>query len=94
MGSIVDFEGYIPLALNMKGYFTKTKARPFINISLGGFIGVVDLEGWNGFYFQTGAGVDIKRFSIGLGYSGLYDFGLASNLYFNLGVRFGGKKYW
>ena len=88
------FEGYIPLALNMKGYFTKTKARPFINISLGGFVGVADLSGLNGFYFQTGAGVDIKRFSIGLGYSGLYKLGLASNLYFNLGVRFGGKKYW
>lgn len=86
------FEGYIPLALNMKGYLTKTKVRPFVNVSLGGFIGVADLGGLNGFYCQAGAGVDVKRFSVGLGYSGLVKGGTASSLYFKLGIRFGGKK--
>lgn len=87
------FEGYIPLALNMKGYFTKTKARPYLNCSLGGFLGIADLGGFNGFYCQAGAGVDVKRFSIGLGYSGLVKLGTASSLYLKVGVRFGGKKY-
>ena len=88
------FEGYVPLALNLKGYFTKSKVRPFVNVSLGGFVGVADLEGYNGFYCQAGAGVEIKRFSLGLGYNGLVIGGTASSLYFNLGYRFGGKKYW
>lgn len=88
------FEGYIPLAVNMKGYFTKTKVRPYINVSLGGWVGVADMGGYGGFYCQTGAGVDIKRFSVGLGYSGLVMDGTASSLYVKLGFRFGGKKYW
>ena len=88
------FEGYVPLALNLKGYFTKSKVRPFVNVSLGGFVGVADLGGCNGFYCQAGAGVEIKRFSLGLGYNGLVLAGTASSLYFNLGLRFGGKKYW
>lgn len=87
------FEGYIPLAVNMKGYFTKTKVRPYINVSLGGWVGVADIGGYGGFYCQTGAGVDIKRFSVGLGYSGLVMDGTASSLYVKLGFRFGGKKY-
>ena len=87
-------DGYIPLAVNMKGYFTKTKVRPYVNVSLGGWVGVVDMGGYGGFYCQTGAGVDIKRFSVGLGYSGLVMDGTASSLYVKLGFRFGGKKYW
>jgi hypothetical protein len=87
------FEGYVPLAVNLKGYLTKSKVRPFVNVSLGGFVGVADLAGFNGFYCQAGAGVDVKRFSVGLGYSGLVKLGTASSLYFKLGVRFGGKKY-
>jgi hypothetical protein len=87
------FEGYIPLAVNMKGYFTKTKVRPYVNVSLGGWVGVADLGGYGGFYCQTGAGVDIKRFSVGLGYSGLVMDGTASSLYVKLGFRFGGTKY-
>jgi hypothetical protein len=91
--SYTYFDGYIPLAVNLKGYFTKTKVRPFVNVSLGGFIGVADFGGYNGFYCQVGAGVDINRFSIGLGYNGLVKVGTASCLYFNVGMRFGGKKY-
>ena len=91
--SVRLFEGYIPLALNLKGYLTKSKVRPFVNVSLGGFIGVADLSGFNGFYCQAGAGVDYKRFSVGLGYSGLVKYATASSLYFKLGIRFGGKKY-
>ena len=87
------FDGYIPIALNMRSYFTKTKARPFVNVSLGGFVGVANLKGYGGFYFQTGAGVDIQNLSIGLGYSGLVVRETASSLYVKLGVRFGGKKY-
>lgn len=87
------FEGYIPIALNLKGYLTKTKVRPFVNVSLGGFVGVADLSGWAGFYCQAGAGIDVKQFSIGLGYSGLVSYGTASSLYFKLGIRFGGNKY-
>lgn len=87
------YEGYIPLAVNLRGYLTKTKLRPFVNVSLGGFIGVAGLGGFNGFYCQTGAGVDIQRFSVGLGYSGLVKFGTASSIYFKLGIRFGGKKH-
>ncbi len=87
-------DGYIPLAVNMKGYFTKTKVRPYVNVSLGGWVGVAAMGGYGGFYCQTGAGVDIKRFSVGLGYSGLVMDGTASSLYVKLGFRFGGKKYW
>ena len=29
------YEGYIPLAVNLRGYLTKTKLRPFVNVSLG-----------------------------------------------------------
>lgn len=87
-------DGYIPLAVNMKGYFTKTKVRPYVNVSLGGWVGVAAMGGYGGFYCQTGAGVDIKRFSVGLGYSGLVMEGTASFLYVKLGFRFGGKKYW
>lgn len=85
------FEGYIPLGVNMKGYITKNRiVNPYINCSLGGFFGIGDtLGGWNGFYCQVGAGFDIKRFTFGVGYSGLVISDVASCGYIKLGIRFG-----
>ena len=83
--------GYIPLGVNLKGYIPirNKKIYPYINCSLGGFVGVLDLDGLNGFYCQVGAGIDIKRFSIGIGYSGLVKWGTANCGYVKLGVRLG-----
>lgn len=83
-------EGYIPLAVNMKGYFTKNKKfNPYLNCSLGGFFGVSGLNGINGFYCQVGAGFDAKRFTLGIGYSGLVKHGTSNCGFVQLGVRFG-----
>ncbi len=86
-----DAEGYVPLALNLKGYIPAgRRIYPHLNCSLGGFFGVMDLHGRNGFYLQAGAGVDVRRFSLGIGYTrvdGRYhdiDCG-----YIKLGVRIG-----
>ncbi len=84
-----SFEGYIPLGVNMKGYFTKdTALKPYLNSSLGGFFGLADLGGLNGFRFQIGAGVDFKRFNLGIGYNMLYKWGAAHSGYIKLGYRF------
>ena len=84
------FEAYVPLGVNLKGYFTRgRKVNPYINCSLGGFFGVADLGGWNGFHCQVGLGLDIKRFNISMGYGGLVKYGTASMGYLKLGVRFG-----
>ncbi|MBR6648218.1 MAG: hypothetical protein IKL29_02435 [Bacteroidaceae bacterium] len=84
------FEGYVPIGVNMKGYFTKNrKVNPYINCSLGGFIGIADLGGFNGFHCQVGAGFNVKRFTFGAGYSALVLGGTASCGYAKLGVRLG-----
>ena len=84
------FEAYVPLGVNLKGYFTRgRKVNPYINCSLGGFFGVADLGGLNGFHCQVGLGLDIKRFNISMGYGGLVKYGTASMGYLKLGVRFG-----
>ena len=85
------FEAYVPIGVNMKGYFTKgRKVNPYINCSLGGFVGVADIEGLNGFHCQVGLGIDIKRFSFGIGYNGLVKGAAKFNSgYVKLGVRFG-----
>ena len=84
-----SFEGYIPLGVNMKGYFTKdTALKPYLNSSLGGFFGLADLGGLNGFRFQIGAGVDFKRFNLGIGYNMLYKWDAAHSGYIKLGYRF------
>ena len=86
----VIFEGYIPLGVNMKGYITKDrKVNPYVNCSLGGFFGIADLGGVNGFFCQAGMGIDIKRFSLGIGYSGLVKYSTFHSGYFKLGIRFG-----
>ena len=85
------FDAYIPIGVNMKGYFTKgRKVNPYINCTLGGFIGVSDtLDGVNGFHCQVGAGIEVKRFTFGIGYNGLVKGGTVSCGYVQLGVRIG-----
>lgn len=85
------FDAYIPIGVNMKGYLTKgRKVNPYINCSLGGFIGVSDtLDGINGFHCQVGAGIEVKRFTFGIGYNGLVKGGTVSCGYVQLGVRIG-----
>jgi hypothetical protein len=87
------YDSYIPLAVNIKRQFGHRMVRPFFNISLGGFIGAIDLESYNGFFCQAGAGVEINRISVGLGYSGLVKSGTESSLYLKVGFRFGGYSY-
>lgn len=83
------FEAYVPVALNLKGYITRgRKVNPYINCTLGGFFGICDLY-TNGFLCQVGAGIDVKRFTFGIGYNGLVKEGTASCGYVQLGVRFG-----
>ena len=82
-------ECYVPVAVNLKGYIpVGKKIYPYINCSLGGFVGVKDIP-FDGFYCQVGAGIDIKRFSIGVGYSGLVKYGTFSCGYVKVGVRLG-----
>ena len=62
---------YVPIALNLKGYFLKNSvAIPYFNISFGGFIGCCSFSGSNGLYVQVGGGFDVKCFSFGIGYMG------------------------
>ncbi len=83
-------EAYIPLGINLKGYIpVGRKIYPYVNCSLGGFFGIMDLDGFNGFYCQVGAGIDVKRFSFGIGYSGLVKYGAANCGYVKFGVRLG-----
>lgn len=83
-------EAYIPLGINLKGYIpTGKKIYPYVNCSLGGFIGLIELDGLNGFYCQAGVGIDVKRFSFGIGYNGLVKYSTANCGYVKLGVRFG-----
>lgn len=83
---------YVPIGVNLKGYIPASVGRriySYINCTLGGFIGAIDFAGSNGFYCQVGAGIDIGRFSFGIGYTGLVNDGTGSGGYVKLGVRFG-----
>lgn len=89
MYNLEIFEGYIPLGINMKGYLSKrTSVRPYINCSLGGFFGVADLDGVNGFRCQAGAGLECRRINIGVGYQVLAGLGTAHCGYVKIGFRF------
>lgn len=84
------FGGYIPLEVDMKGYIPVSgKVRPYINCSLGGFFGVADLNSVNGFSCQAGAGLEINRISIGIGYNGLVNSGTSNLGYIKIGIRLG-----
>lgn len=90
IGTRIVHRGYIPIGINVKGYIpVGKKIYPYINCSFGSFIGLFDFNSVNGFYCQAGAGIDIKRFSIGLGYSGLIQLGSFTCGYVKLGVRLG-----
>ncbi len=81
---------YMPVGINLKGYIpTGKKIYPYVNCSLGGFFGMIVLDGLNGFYCQAGVGIDVKRFSFGIGYNGLVKYDTANCGYVKLGVRFG-----
>ena len=83
--------GYVPIDVNLKGYFTKGKKFcPYVNCSLGGFIAVSGRGG--GFHCQAGAGLEYERFSFGIGYNGFILNGTrADSGYIKLGIRFGKK---
>ena len=84
------FEGYVPLGVDLKGYIPVAKnARIFVDCSLGGFFGVGDIQGLNGFTCQVGAGIEIKRFTLGLGYNALVKQGTLSTGFIKLGIRIG-----
>lgn len=83
-------DAYIPIGVNLKGYIlTGKKIYPYLNCSFGGFFGLMDLSGISGFYFQVGAGIDVNRFSFGIGYNGLAQMGVANCGYVKIGVRLG-----
>ncbi|MDE6113334.1 MAG: hypothetical protein K2G46_08035 [Bacteroidales bacterium] len=77
----LDWVYYIPFAVNMKGFIPINKnIMPHINLSLG-------YAFYTGFYCNVGLGIDIKHFTVGIGYMNLgtiLDCG-----YFKLGVRMG-----
>lgn len=81
---------YVPIGINLKGYVPvgKKKIYPYINCSLGAFIDV-DRTDFYGFYCQVGAGIDIKRFSLGIGYSTIMNGGNLNCGYVKLGIRLG-----
>ena len=83
--------GYIPVGVNMKGYFTRNnKVNPYLNCTLGGFFGVGEFDGFNSFHCQVGLGIDVKRFTFGIGYNALVVEGESVDMgYIRLGFRFG-----
>ena len=87
----IEYTGvYIPMGVNLKGYITKDKTiNPFINCSLGGFVGTADFDYLSGLFCQVGAGIEWKRFSFGIGYNCLYDMSAIHAGYIKLGVRIG-----
>ena len=89
--SEVLFGGYIPLGVNLKGYLTKKFAvNPYLECSLGAFIGIGDFSGETGFHCRVGAGIEYKRFNVGIGYNALVEYGFPVNMgYVSLGFRFG-----
>lgn len=86
---------YIPVGINLKGYIpTEKEIYPYVNCSLGGFFGFMDLNRYNGFYCQAGVGIDVKRFSFGIGYNGFVNYHFINKNhtiscgYVKLGARF------
>lgn len=82
--------GYIPIGVNLKGYFTKNRVvNPYVNCTLGGCI-FVSNQVMGGFQCQAGAGLEIKRFTFGIGYNGFILDGIRGDSgYIKLGFRFG-----
>ena len=78
---------FASLRLNMKGYWPVSEnLSPFLNLDLGTSIWVA---GFAFFNMQVGAGVEFRRFSLGMGYNLLSLFGEdVHSGYLWLGVRF------
>lgn len=63
---------------------------PYVETSLGGFFGVQDIKGTNGFYFKIGAGIEYFRFSFSAGYKLFSTGNLEMNYgYIKAGFRIG-----
>ena len=84
------FSMFVPVGVNMKGYLTReSKVTPYLNCSLGAYIGVDDAKGVNVFNFQVGAGFEAGIVSVGAGYSGFRKDGIEWNGgYIKLGIAF------
>ena len=65
--------GFVPIGANIKVFFTrKNRVNPYATFSFGGYIGVSkESDGINGTNIQIGLGLEVSRFSFGVGYSGL-----------------------
>lgn len=80
---IQEVDMLLPLFANAKLYYpTKININPYLDVNIGGYIGLPSKAIANdgnikyeikdklpdGFYFRVGAGLEIKRFNIGVGY--------------------------
>lgn len=83
---------YLPMGANIKIYMTKKSVSPnvpYIESTLGGFVGIEESKGYKGFFCQAGLGMDFGCFAIGIGYNGLVNNGVTFNLgYVKLGIKF------
>ncbi len=90
---------YIPLAANMRVFIpTKQYVYPYFDCAIGGLVGeafgrVGNQYGtgfFGGFYCSAGVGIDAKRFSAGIGYTGVDISGVFGSVgYIRIGVRLG-----
>ena len=83
---------YVPIGLNVK-YFPliNKKILPFINLTIGGFIGMEDY--FRGAYCQAGLGFDVSYFSFGVRYNMfLFNSRRLDTCSISVGMRFGGRK--
>ncbi len=82
---------YVPLALNVKGLLPVGKRFcPYIQASAGGYFGIQNLEGTNGFYSSLKAGIEYNRINLTAGYSFIkLPSGFVGNLQIHFGLRIG-----
>ncbi len=90
---------YMPLAANMRVFIpTKQYVYPYFDCAIGGLVGMTDVlrgdqygsDVFGGFYCSAGVGIDAKRFSAGIGYTGVDISGVFGSVgYIRIGVRLG-----
>ncbi len=82
---------YVPLALNVKGLLpVGTRFCPYIQASAGGYFGIQNLKGTNGFYSSLKAGIEYNRINLTAGYSFIkLPAGFIGNLQIHFGLRIG-----
>lgn len=77
--AVQEIDMLLPLFANAKLYYpTKLNINPYLDVNIGGYIGLPSRATANGIviqdklpdglYFRVGAGLEIKRFNIGVGY--------------------------